>query len=96
MFINHDAASSQRGPETRRWDLKNSIAELNRIVFTDDAFMLDREDPIQVEMSYGNESRVRLGGLHREFPIEFGDVVRSQKMIGFIHRTDIANTELLR
>ena len=72
MFINHDAASGQCGAEPCRWDLKNAIAELNRIVLTDEAFVLDREDPIQVEMSDGNESRAGLSGLHREFLIEFG------------------------
>jgi len=61
MFVNHDPASGQCGTEPRGRNLKDAVAKLNRIVFGNDAFMLDRKDPIQIEMSHRHESRARLG-----------------------------------
>jgi len=41
MFINRHPTSRQRGTKPGRWNLKNAIGELDRVVSSNDSFMLD-------------------------------------------------------
>src|SRR5258706_2652914 len=72
------------------------VGKLNRVVFSDHSFMLNREDPVQVEMFDRNEGSARLRGRDSKLAVEFRDVLAPQKVIRIIDRLDLTNPELLR
>src|SRR5262249_26440077 len=79
MFIDNDAASSQCRAKACGWNLKDAIGELDGVVSGHDAFMLNGENPIQVQMRDRHKRRAGLGCRDNEFAIELRDVVASQK-----------------
>jgi hypothetical protein len=76
--------------------LKNAVSKLDRIVFGDDAFVLNRENPIQIQMSHRHKSRARLSRWNREFLIKLRDVIAVQKVVGFFQGLDVADPQFLR
>src|SRR5262245_55005358 len=96
MFIDNDAASSQCGAKACGWNLKDSISELDGVVSGHDAFMVNGEDPIEVQMRDRNKRRARLGCRDNELAIELRDVAASQKMVRFIHGPDLSDAQFLR
>ena len=50
------------------------IGELDRVVFANRSFVLNRENTIQILMLYRHESGSRLGRRDSELAIEFGNV----------------------
>src|SRR5262247_2206006 len=96
MFIDNDAASSQCRAKACGWNLKDAIGELDGVVSGHDAFMLNGENPIQVQMRDRHKRRAGLGCRDNEFAIELRDIVASQKMVRFINGPDLSDAKLLR
>src|SRR5215813_4879577 len=96
MFIDNDAASSQCRAKACGWNLKDTTGKLDGVVSGHDAFMVNGEDPIEVQMRDRNKRRARLGCRDNEFAIELRDVAASQEMVRFIGGPDMSNAQFLR
>src|SRR5689334_19551567 len=96
MFIDRDTATGQGRSKPCRGNLQHTIGKLDRVVLRNHAFVLNGKDPIQGQMRYWNKGRALLRCTDRELPIEFRDVLASQKVIGLIDGPDMTDTEFLR
>src|SRR5262245_41381356 len=77
MFIDTAAASSRWRAKACGGNLKDAIGELDGVVSGHDTFMLNGENPIEVQMRDRHKRRAGLGCRHNEFAIELSDVVAS-------------------
>src|SRR5262249_5743387 len=96
MFIDNDAASSQCRAKACGGNLKDAIGELDGVVSGHDTFMLNGENPMEVQMRDRHKRRAGLGCRHHEFAIELSDVVASQKMVRCIDGPDRSDEQFLR
>ena len=82
MFVHRHAAPGQGGAKSGRWNLKDMVHKLDRIVSGNQAFVLNREDSIQIQVWHRNKSRARLSRSNTKLAIELVNVVRLQEIVG--------------
>src|SRR5262245_12591987 len=96
MFIDQDAATGQGDSQARRRNLQNTVSKLDRIVSRHDAFVVDRENPIEIQMRHRHKGSPGLRRFHGELFVKFRDVLAAQQMIRLIGGLDIADPRRLR
>src|SRR5215472_10802868 len=91
----YPAARQGRSPRCGL-NLEEGVHQTNRIVAVDRAFVLNREDAIQVQRAGWNKGCTGLSGRLREAGIELVQINVSQKRICRIDGRDVADTQFLR
>src|SRR5262245_46005177 len=95
-FLNEDTAARQGGTPRRRFDLQDQVRHPYGVVVADSAFVMDRKDATQIEITDGQKGRPWLSRGNRETGIEFCDVLLPKKGIGGLEVGNAAQPQLLR
>ena len=74
MLVHQHSAAGQTATPAGVLDLQPVVSELNGIVASHRAGLLDGEDQVQIPMPTRQEGAARLSRLDPEMPVELGDV----------------------
>ena len=74
MLVHQHSAAGQTATPAGGLDLQPVVSELNGIVASHRAGLLDGEDQVQIPMPTRQEGAARLSRLDPETPVELGDV----------------------
>lgn len=74
MLVDRDCAAGKGHPQWSFLKLPNVIGKLDRVVLSNDSFVLDGEYSVQIVMPDGHEGGARFGSFDSELAIEFGNV----------------------
>src|ERR1039458_712775 len=77
-------------------DLPQPASHGNRIVFSHHAFVLNREDPVQVAPASATKGSAFLLRRHAELRVKLSDVMLPKKAIGCLYCADSRQPKLLR
>src|ERR1041384_4087671 len=96
MLVDGDAASGQCGTPGLRFDLKRAIGPTHSVVLMDRAFMLNREDTIQILACRLQKRAAGFSCSDGELFIEVPDVGFGQKRIRVLEIADAGQPQFLR
>src|SRR5260370_190511 len=90
------SAARQRTAPAHPIHLQDPLAHRQSVVPVHHALVLHREDALQVFPASRRKRALRLRRRHRKAPVELRQVTLPQKAVGFFHRGDPAQPQLLR
>src|SRR5450631_4279503 len=96
MLMDDHLASSQCGAPLGSLDLHDQVVKVHGVVSINGALESLCEYHLQVPVPAGYERRTQLRCRHREAPVELGDVVLVEKLVGPFQSSDPAQSQLLR
>src|SRR6266568_2340824 len=96
VFTDPDPATGQGASPARPLQLPHPSGQSHRVVVSDHALMLHREDPIQVPAPHRHESMPALRRRSRELTVHLRDCSLAQEPVRFLQRPNPGQAQLLR
>src|SRR5712692_5401114 len=95
VFAGDHPATGQRAAPVHPIDLQHAPTHAHRVVPVHHPLVLHREDALQVLAAGRHKRAFRLRRRHRKAPVELREVTLPQKPVGFFHRGDPSQPQLL-
>src|SRR5712692_423788 len=96
VLAHQHSAARQRTAPAHPIHLQDPLAHRQSVVPVHHALVLHREDALQVFPASRRKRALRLRRRHRKAPVELRQVTLPQKAVGFVHRANPAQPQLLR